>query len=887
MKAYDKMHRNRLNIARSAIALAVASTLAGPALANPNGATVVSGSATISSAGNTLTITNTPNAIINWQDFSIGVNETTRFIQQSATSAVLNRITGGNPSQILGTLQSNGRVFLINPAGIMFGKDAVVDVAGLVASTLNITDTDFLAGKHIYNANTVNAGNVTNAGQIRTPSGGFVYLIGTQVENSGVITTPSGEAILAAGHSVDIVDSTDLSQRVTVSAQSQDVNLSQVMTQNGGNIFAVLNTGKISANTVTQDATGKIFFKSAGDITTSANSVTEARGSSALNGGSIIAFADDHGTYQGAFDASGKNGGFVETSAGYLDVSGIDLNLRALDANGYGGSWLLDPFDFTIGTTEAGLITTQLNAGVSVTIDTNSASSIAGSGTAGQGDITIESSITGSCSGCANLPTLTLKAAGDIVIADPSGSSVVSIGSRANHYLNLIMNAGGDITLGNNLPAQSSVFVSGNVNATAGGAISLLSSEIITGGTATYQASTFNLNGSYGGQISSTGNISITTSGAATINSNNGSSIDTNSNLQMNIGGALSVSGFFSGPAITSDGTTTIKAASLTLNGAQIGDSSNGNISISTTGNFSATNGAFIQSAGTLSISAGGAALQDSSDIDANDISFIGASSLTAINGSEITADNNLTLGGGVMTFNSGAFISATNNVTITGGSLNLVGVDISGSNINADLSGGLNMNNGDLDTSTAGNVNVKAASITEVNNSSINGKYVQISSGGNVSLTNSDIVADQEITMQIGGKLYLNSLSSTGGEAHISTESPNTIILFFPSLFSGGYVLDGFEGYTISPLNPSTGFFAGASLLPPAILNQNLLVTYGGGQLGTIVSQTTTNTLATNGTPDAYGPDQSGPAGSTVVIFEPPLGYDPTDDFSEVKECS
>jgi len=77
-------------------------------------------------------------SIINWQTFSIGANEITRFLQQSQASAVLNRVAAGNPSQILGALQSNGRVFLINPSGIVFGAGAQVDVAGLVASSLNL-----------------------------------------------------------------------------------------------------------------------------------------------------------------------------------------------------------------------------------------------------------------------------------------------------------------------------------------------------------------------------------------------------------------------------------------------------------------------------------------------------------------------------------------------------------------------------------------------------------------------------------------------------------------------------------------------------------------------------------------------------------------------------
>jgi filamentous hemagglutinin family protein len=110
--------------------------------ANPAGPTVVSGGVGFSGLGTSaLTITNQAggNAIINWNGFSIGVNELTRF-QQFANLAVLNRVTGSQLSSILGSLQSDGRVFLINPNGIVFGASARVDVAGLVASSLNLSD---------------------------------------------------------------------------------------------------------------------------------------------------------------------------------------------------------------------------------------------------------------------------------------------------------------------------------------------------------------------------------------------------------------------------------------------------------------------------------------------------------------------------------------------------------------------------------------------------------------------------------------------------------------------------------------------------------------------------------------------------------------------------
>src|SRR5262245_33426287 len=128
------------------VSLAVASCFASSvALANPTGAQVVNGQVSVIQNGALLQITNSPNSIINWQSFSIASGEITRFVQQSAASAVLNRVAAGNPSQILGMLQSNGRVFLVNPSGITFGAGSVVDVAGLVATSLNLSNADFLA----------------------------------------------------------------------------------------------------------------------------------------------------------------------------------------------------------------------------------------------------------------------------------------------------------------------------------------------------------------------------------------------------------------------------------------------------------------------------------------------------------------------------------------------------------------------------------------------------------------------------------------------------------------------------------------------------------------------------------------------------------------------
>ncbi|MDD5285077.1 MAG: filamentous hemagglutinin N-terminal domain-containing protein, partial [Desulfuromonadaceae bacterium] len=170
-KTMSTFFRFSRSLRRIAAVFMLVSFLPTAVLALPTLPQVTNGAANISTSGSAMTVTNSANAIINWQSFSIGSNETTKFIQPSAASAVLNRITGGDPSKILGILQSNGKVLLINPNGILFGQNARVDVGGLIASTLNVTNQDFLAGRMSFNAGPI-AGKIDNQGTITTSGGG-------------------------------------------------------------------------------------------------------------------------------------------------------------------------------------------------------------------------------------------------------------------------------------------------------------------------------------------------------------------------------------------------------------------------------------------------------------------------------------------------------------------------------------------------------------------------------------------------------------------------------------------------------------------------------------------------------------------------------------------
>jgi len=260
--------------------------------ANPTGPMVVSGSASFGTAGNALTVTNSANAIINWQGFSIGINELTRFLQPSAASAVLNRVVGAGgviPQSVIdGILSSNGRVFLLNPSGIIVGPSAMIDTAGLVMSSMNLSNQDFLNGKLRF-TEVPGAGAVVNNGTIQTATGGMVYLVAPSVENNGLIRSPQGEIVLAAGKSVELVTDTSPFVSVRVTADSeQALNVGRLVADSGkiGMYGALVrNSGVVEANGAVLGEGGQIRLVATKDLTLDAGSRVAANGGT---GGNVL-----------------------------------------------------------------------------------------------------------------------------------------------------------------------------------------------------------------------------------------------------------------------------------------------------------------------------------------------------------------------------------------------------------------------------------------------------------------------------------------------------------------------------------------------------------------------------------------------------------------------
>jgi filamentous hemagglutinin family protein len=273
---------------------------------NPN---VVAGSATFSQTGNVLNITNSNGAVINWQQFNIGAGNTVNFLQSSASSSVLNRVIGPDPSQILGNMGSNGRVLLINTNGIFIGQGAKIDVAGFLASTLNISDANFIAGKYLFDA-TPGAGSVVNQGSITTTTGGTVYLVASEVRNEGVITTPGGEVLLAAGQSVQLIDTATPGVKIEVTGSTGTVTNLGTILANAGRIgmagVLVRNSGTLNASSVVNEG-GRIFLKASQDAYVDGNGrivTTGTKGGQVEVLGKSVVVTDN-----ATIDASGSAGG--------------------------------------------------------------------------------------------------------------------------------------------------------------------------------------------------------------------------------------------------------------------------------------------------------------------------------------------------------------------------------------------------------------------------------------------------------------------------------------------------------------------------------------------------------------------------------------------------
>ena len=466
------------------------------AMALPQGGQVAAGAADIAASQAEMAIHQaTQNAVINWNSFNIGAGERVNIYQPNAQAALLNRVLGGNPSEIFGTLSANGRVFLVNPAGVLFAPGAQVNAGAIVASTMNITNVDFMAGKYAF-VGTPSDGKIINRASLIARNEGTVALLGKNVVNEGVIVARKGAAVLVAGEAVSLDFNGDgkVSVIPTRAAMEQAVTNKGLVEADGGLVFMSAATGDaLTRSAVNQegivraaslDGKAGAIRMTANDVRLAAGSVTDVSGAKAgtveigggwqgtgdlahaqnvtiergaalradatqagASGGTVAVWSDGMTKFAGEITARGKGtgaGGAVETSGAQVQITGA---VNASSEMGKAGEWLIDPGDIevktrAVGDPEAGsqadvqTVTNSLNGGTSVTIQT---ANLTGPN---DNSITVSDAINKTAGGDA---TLSLKATGSINInadiTSTAGKLNVDITSDTNHR------AGGSVSV--------------------------------------------------------------------------------------------------------------------------------------------------------------------------------------------------------------------------------------------------------------------------------------------------------------------------------------------------------------------------------------------------------------------------------------------------------
>ncbi|MEE7272916.1 filamentous hemagglutinin N-terminal domain-containing protein, partial [Escherichia coli] len=299
----------------------------------PTGGQIVAGSGSIQTpSGNQMNIhQNSQNMVANWNSFDIGKGNTVQFYQPNSSAVALNRVVGGGESKIMGNLKANGQVFLVNPNGVLFGKDASVSTSGFVASTRDIKNDDFMNRRYTFSGGQKAGAEIVNQGALTTNAGGYIVLAADKVSNSGTIRTPGGKTVLAAG------------ERVTLQLDNGGLTSVQV----SGDVVNALveNRGLISARN------GQVYLTALGqdmlmNTVLNVSGVVEASGMHRQDGNIVLDGGDSgvvhlSGTLQ-ADNASGQGGKVVVQGQNILLDKGSSITATGGQGGGevyIGGGW--------------------------------------------------------------------------------------------------------------------------------------------------------------------------------------------------------------------------------------------------------------------------------------------------------------------------------------------------------------------------------------------------------------------------------------------------------------------------------------------------------------------------------------------------------------------
>lgn len=765
-----------------------------------------------SAAGLMQILQSSPQAIVNWSSFNIRPDEIVRILQPNQLSVILNRVTGLDPSVLEGMLQANGRVFLINPNGILIQSGARIDVGSFMASTLNMSDQDFLSGSYrLRQQEDRPLAALVNHGEIKVADGGFVVLTSPLLHNGGMILAQSGQVQLGATRQATFsVDGQGLMQFSVPDGFRNDLQA----TTPGGTVL--LQPGQMTdllaqviAHPSIQEAPelppegllvqsgridvgpGAIRLDSSRATVTTPASLLAANSDQSSRSGDIRVLSAGLTLSTGRVEATGTGsarGGFVEVSGSRIGLHG-PVNVTA--QSGEHGHFLIDPVNLTVVDAPPGepgdAFLPDLNVGDGATDETVSTAAIRNT----LGNVVLEASnnityLQTTNTGLNTTANLTISAGNNVQIR---GNSTVFSSSPVNITANSLNVTAGNIELSSfnqevsvtttggdlRLNASNTVNVSGGTPnlSSAGNLIMTGQNVLIDGDAPQLSGSRIDLNGASNLRIEAQAGPSPNLSATGPVSLQGGNVTLTNrfqSPFQINSGGTATVNA--SQNVLVNLGTFSGSAASVLVTaGPRLNLTSDQDMAINASG--------VVVSGGTLNMGVGG-------DLNLNP---------TPVGGTNVTlsgADANVTVGGN-LSITSPQEIRVTGAASLqffVGGNATLAAptaVRLS-SNQQVNMSGPsyqvnsplyvVNSSSGQIfapaNVSVNGTANLNAGTNLRVGglnatNANLSGSNITLSSfqnvtGGNYTITTAGTLNDQATTANGSSAPILNSLTIQAG---------------------------------------------------------------------------------------------------------------------------
>ncbi|QNK01456.1 filamentous hemagglutinin N-terminal domain-containing protein [Dyella telluris] len=802
---------------------------AGPAAGTlPTGGSIVSGVASVNTTGTTLTVTQSSAQLaMNWSSFDIAQGSTVSFMQPSANAIALNRIGIGSSSptasQIFGNLSANGQLFLVNPAGIVFGSTASLNVGGLVASTLDMDPTTLAGGAQSFHLDASSlTGSVVNHGTITAATGGGVVLIGGGVNSDGMIVANGGHIFLdGADHATLDFDGNNLINVTLTGALSNGsgtaVSNAGTLESDGGMVVLqasatpglftqmVNNTGIVEANGVSNingGVGGTVQLIGSGGAVANANTIS-ANGATGAAAGNVAISSDQAVAAGGTIATTGLSGGGISLNGGSLALSGA-VNAGASAVTLTSGAGIAQSGGSVV---TAALLTGESIGGTTLsnsnmiqsvdnftshggfTLNNGSALQV-GTLSASNGAVALTTSGTGSdltFTGNVSAQSLSLNSGGAVSqsggVLTANSLSGSSVEGTTLGQANLINSLTGFSAKGFTLVNAGALDVTGSLSGTGNGNVSLTTTS---GGL------------SIDGVVSGGANVSLTGAGSLTVNAD----VAASSTLNLVGSSITQTSGSITAPLLTGQSTSVTTLNSMGNSIFQLNSFS--------AGGFSLTNGGALTVAGPV-ISTGNISLSTSAG-DLNVLGMVSGSNVGLTSGnnlalmSAVTARGTLDLQGqsitqtaGTLTANQligsstgsasmaqynaisslGAFTSSGLSLANTG-TLNVMGVVSSSGGISltskngslllsGSLSGGLvalNASNG-LVAQTGGGLSATTLAVSSQGDTTLTGGSNSITNlgnfriGGALDLKNNGAIA-QNGTLYVGGDTTLDATGNT-----------------------------------------------------------------------------------------------------------------------------